>query len=141
MVPGKLPSARELNKVPAGVSEKRMKTFELDYFVGEHKVSGAFFDDVGGVRALRFTLDGKNYEAVENADDGYRSSLEEIRETKISPEFKFKAVKVVGTQETGKNEILRFLNLKTGKVILEIGTSDTDDYYPGFVGEFHPHNL
>lgn len=118
-----------------------MKTFDLEYFVGEHKLSGAFFDDVGGARALRFTLNGKNYEAVEDASDGYRSSLEEIRETEILPEFKFRAVKVLGSVEHGSDEILRFLNLKTGKVILEIGTSDTDDYYPGFVGEFHPHNL
>jgi len=38
-------------------------------------------------------------------------------------------------------DILQFLNPGSGKPIMEIGTSDTDDYYPGFVAEFHPENF
>ena len=41
----------------------------------------------------------------------------------------------------GDSEVVQLLHAETGKVILEVGTSHADDYYPGFVAEFHPHNL
>jgi hypothetical protein len=29
----------------------------------------------------------------------------------------------------------------TNKLVLEVGTENIDDYYPGFVGRFHPENM
>lgn len=132
-------------------------TIELESLVGEHVLSGAFFDSakepsykgsdwMEDKQVLRFTLNGRNLEAVEDPDDGYRSSLGDLRPSSIAPANQFPPVKVVGQMKTkgeygGEDCILQFLNAATGKPIIEIGTSDVDDYYPGFVGYFSPENL
>jgi len=38
-------------------------------------------------------------------------------------------------------DIIRFIDKTTGLVVLEIGTTNTDDYYPSFVGIFNPQNM
>lgn len=133
---------------------------DLEHFLGEHYFSGASFDskleprydddpDYGSEERsmMRFTVDGINYEAVEDPDDGYRSSLKLVRECSENPIKTFTPIPVVGRmrprEETDYNEniILQLLNQKTGLVVMEFGTSDSDDYYPGFVAEFHPENL
>lgn len=131
----------------------------LDSFVGEHTLSGAYFDQItepaySGAdyaldsQVLRFTLDNLHYEAVEDPNDGYRSSLRCVRHAAIAPALKFAPVLVVGVMQTQsaddfktKCEILQFLNASTRKIVMEIGTTDTDDYYPGFVALFSPENL
>lgn len=133
---------------------------KLESLVGEHVLSGAFFDSIREPAyqgsdyiedkiVLRFTLDGIHYEAVEDPSDGYRSSLDDLRITSIAPQNTFLGVKVIGRmkpQDENPNsfrqdEILQLLNPVTQKPIIEIGTTDVDDYYPGFVGYFSPENL
>lgn len=130
-------------------------TIELESLVGTHELSGAFFDmsteTMDGdhkeeCQVLRFTLDGTHLEAVENPDDGYRSNLKEVRHTELAPATKFPSVKVECVMKTvgeygGEDIILQMLNPATKKAILEIGTSNVDDYYPGFVGYFSPENI
>lgn len=126
----------------------------LESLVGKHSLSGAFFDSVEvkddwsteNRIVLRFTLDGKNYEAVEDSNDGYRSTLGKLRECAVPPQFTFIPCDVIGkmkekTDEDPDDEVLQFLNAGTGSVVMEIGTSDCTDYYPGFVAEFNPGNL
>lgn len=134
-------------------------TIELENLLGEHELSGAFFDSISEPQytgstsmqectVLRFTLDGRHMEAVEDPEDGYRSTLSEVRETDTAPENTFPPVKVIGqwrpqgTDEWScKDVVLQLINPANGKPIIEIGTSDVDDYYPGFVGYFLPENM
>lgn len=123
---------------------------ELESLCGEHQLSGAFFDAINEhgeeQQVLRFTLDGKHHEAIEDPSDGYRSCLQEIRTTDVAPANVFPSTKVIaGLKTQGEygtvDCILQFLNAATGKIIIEIGTDNTDDYYPGFVALFSPENL
>lgn len=129
---------------------------ELESLVGDHELSGAFFDMVSEkpyehagrtveCQVLRFRLDGKDYEAIENPDDGYRNELKEVRESETAPQLLFAPIKVSGAMKTagaygGKDCILQFISARSGKPVLEIGTADIDDYYPGFVAIFAPDN-
>lgn len=131
-----------------------MDAVKLESLTGKHLLSGAFFDAVhepqyeGGsseeCQVLRFTLDGQNYEAVEDPEDGYRSALKEIRKSEVAPATMFPAVEVVGeisdSEYGGEDCILQF-KTSAGKIVMEIGTCDIDDYYPGFVALFRPENL
>lgn len=116
---------------------------EIESLVGEHILSGAFCDaETSGPQVLRFTLDGTHYEAVEDPDDGYRSTLGELRTTATAPLNTFPPVAVVCEMKPDNSDsILQFLNPVTRKPIIEIGTADQGDYYPGFVGYFSPENL
>jgi len=122
-----------------------MKTqdIRLESLVGKHTLSAVYFDAEGDVQVCRFTLDKKHYEAVEGNNDGYRSSLDRLSITKVAPKKKIKPVKVIGQMhpQNHSEEIIQFLNPKTNKPILEIGTSNCDDYYPSFVAEFHQENI
>lgn len=124
-----------------------MNTIELESMCGKHELSGGYFDAINDGQerqVLRFTLDGRNLEAVECPEDGYRSSLECVRETDTPPLKTFPAVGVIGRmKEPGPEDdfILQFLHAETGAIIMEIGTASTNDYYPGFVAYFEPHSL
>lgn len=139
-----------LNGFLDGGSEDVMTLQDL---VGEHELSGVFFDSrkyqddwMEESTVVYFQLNGKNYEAVEYPSDGYRSSLSHIDESNAEPQNTFTPVIVVAEMKTGKDdewfddEVLQF-KTKSGKVVLEIGTSNASDYYPGFVGYFSPENL
>jgi len=133
-----------------------MTTIDLESFIGPHELSGAYFDATScpeyqgsdamvECQVLRFTLDGTHYEAVECPEDEYRSSLRHISETDVVPCNSFEAVKVIGEMriktEHGEDCVLVLKNPVSGKPVIEIGTADVDDYYPGFVAYFHPENL
>lgn len=95
----------------------------------------------------RFRLDGVVYVAIEDPSDGYRSSMRDL----FIPNDKtvknvFPAIEVVGKHRTvgsysGKDDVLELIDAVTGKVVLEVGTDNIDDYYPGFVASFHPENM
>ena len=40
-----------------------------------------------------------------------------------------------------KNDTIQFIDVVTGKVVLEVGTDITDDYYPYCVLRWSPQNL
>lgn len=94
-------------------------------------------------QAISFTLDGVTYMAVEDPDDGYRSHLEAIRIVDGSKVVnRFPPCHVIAFRQPdddyGKNDVIQFKDTTTGEVVLEIGTSNVDDYYPCYVGSFHP---
>jgi hypothetical protein len=39
------------------------------------------------------------------------------------------------------NDTIQFIDVVTGKVVLEVGTDNTDDYYPYCVMNWYPENL
>jgi len=95
---------------------------------------------------FRFCLNGVVYIAVEDPDDGYRSSMKELAEGDgVALKNTFEGVHVdcvYQDKTTGyysqECDILRLVDAETGEVVLEVGTDRTDDYYPSFVGSFNP---
>lgn len=128
---------------------------ELKELVGDHTLSGV---DTGILRSshygedlvaqqLIFLLDGLAYQASEDPEDGYRSSMKElvvVEASRVANVFAPVAVRgVYLTVDPSGQEcaVLQFLDGVTGLVVLEVGTYATDDYYPYFVGKFTPEHL
>jgi hypothetical protein len=113
----------------------------------EDLVTDVPFDLYGGDGGcFRIRKDGQliTLEAAEDPDDGYRSCLAELK-TVTGDGCVFPEVPV--TQVTGrwytnvdewvKNEIVELVDAD-GHVWLSVGTSNSDDYYPGYVFTFTP---
>lgn len=132
-----------------------VKTVELEALLGEHLLDAVdtfvervknYGDQFEDANAIRFRLDGIVYTAVEDPSDGYRSSLGSIF---VSPNDEIRNVfpptRVVvtknGNADGQTNDTLQFIDVETSKIVMEVGTDNTDDYYPYFVGEFNPQNL
>lgn len=127
---------------------------ELKDLVGKHLLSGVQYGksekgeyDYDEPSTVDFILDGKILSVIEDPDDGYRSSMKEIvidREGLIITNT-FKPVEVIGTFRQNSNyednDVVDFVDSITGKIVLSVGTVNTNDYYPYFVGEFKPENL
>lgn len=80
------------------------------------------------------------FEVVEDEDDGYRSSLKEVREVPIGDMIHFGApvADVTVTKiETMRCDGYQFAD-DSGHVWLQVGTDDSDDYYPCFVFDYTP---
>lgn len=125
---------------------------ELESLVGKHFLSGVDF----GIHkwnsgfseescTMLFILDDVTYEAIEDPDDGYRSCLESLMVSDKEVRTKFPKQEVVcKMKEDDKNysnDILQFIDVITGKVVLEVGTDHYDDYYPCCVMNWYPENL
>ena len=44
----------------------------------------------------------------------------------------------LGVSVYKKTDILELIDVVTGKLVLEVGTDYSDDYYPSFVANFNP---
>lgn len=137
-------------------SERVIKFEEL---TGKHLLDAVDFDseevktwgdDYEQCSVVRFRLDGIMYMAIENPDDGYRSSLRHIITTNKKPKNIFPPVAVLGTYKNaidrGENhsidaKLIEFSGRKNKLPILTIGTEHSDEYYPSFVGNFQPENM
>lgn len=132
-----------------------MSEVELDSLVGEHvldavdtfmervNIYGSHYEDA---EAIRFRLDGVTYTAIENPDDGYRSSMEKLFVSNDQPmKNVFPPIRVLAKKKANdsysNNDTLELIDIKTGKVVLEVGTDNVDDYYPCFVSSFRPENM
>ena len=132
------------------------ENIELTSLVGLHKLSAVGFKEEGTKEwsyneprtVMLFTLDGKTYKATEDDDDGYRSMMGSLVLTDESPEEKFDPIEVLCRHVIehegsygGEDDMLQFIDVKTGAIILEVGTENVGDYYPGFVATFHKERL
>jgi hypothetical protein len=103
---------------------------------------------------LAFVFNGQKYLALEDSQDGYRSSLDFVFRLPDWIEIPnvFDNVPVYcqytrGVPPTDKEdmygvtELIVFRNMKNGKPILTIGTENLDDYYPNSVLLFEPKNI
>lgn len=130
------------------------KVVKLSDLVGLHVLSGC----AGGLlradldaeryedaETFTFVLDGVTYQAIQDPSDGYRSSMRDIRIIEAEVGNRFEGVRVFGhMSEEGHGSAHNVLNLRdvsTGKIVLSVGTANTDDYYPYFVAEFTPENM
>ncbi len=107
---------------------------------------GADADDLKDCNVCRFRLNGTVYVVIEDPNDGYRSSMREI---KVAPKAEmvnvFSPVQVLGIHCDRSNydaaHILKLYDVTTAKPVLEVGTDNSDDYYPVFVANFQPENM
>jgi len=96
---------------------------------------------------MTFVLDGKAYLVMEDYNDGYRSSMRDIVEvTGVDIKNTFEPVRVLAVycekcDYGGAADILKLIDVITGKTVLEAGTDNSDDYYPSFVANFTPENM
>lgn len=91
---------------------------------------------------IRFRLDGVVYEVIEDEQDGYRSSMREIRAVHTKPRNVFIPTEVVSSFGTGDmDEVLYFYDTRTAKIVLEVGADNCDNYYPNFIAFFTPENM
>lgn len=126
---------------------------ELKDLVGLHQLTGVDMDneltkehygweEFMHCQVINFMLDGITYTVSENPEDGYRSSMREILVSNKPIKNKFEPVQVNGVMRPNtrgySNDIVDFYDVKTGKVVLSVGTEDLDDWYPNFVGYFDP---
>lgn len=132
-----------------------VSTVTLDSLVGEHILDGVdlsservrmYDDKYEDASVIRFRLDGIVFTAIEDPSDGYRSSMDKIFYETCELSNTFPPIRVLARKkENGKygdvNDTLELVDLVTGKVVLEVGTNNTDDYYPVFVSAFWPENM
>lgn len=123
---------------------------ELKELVGEHVLSGVdmgtksiqqYGERYEDCRVINFVLDGKTYTAIA---DGYRS-MNEIKESEEPVSNVFEGQRVLAKMRDDDryetNDVLELVDLQTGKVVLSVGTGNTDDYYTYLVAEFTPENM
>lgn len=130
---------------------------DFDILVGKGTLSGfdtgtkkkkihSWSEELTGYEFAVFTLSGQTFLAVEDLCDGYRSSMLKFEKTRRKVKNSFDPVDVFcrhrenGTH-SGKDDVLEIYNLNTGKLILEIGVSNIDDYYPSCVCNWTPENI
>ena len=94
---------------------------------------------------VKFQLDETVYIAMENPSDGYRSYCEDLVIEDTPCKIQIPDVPVVcsmlGDNEFERNDVLVLTDFETGKIVLQVGTGNFDDYYPYCVFEWHPENL
>jgi hypothetical protein len=119
------------------------KTVRLEDLVGEHVLDGVDYsvEGFGLANALRFRLDGVVYVAIEDEQDGYRSMLDRIIvEADAVVKNTFPATRVLACL-SADDGLLDLLDVVTQKVVLQVGTDHSEDYYPRFVASFMPEHL
>lgn len=143
------------------MSEK--KAVEFSDLVGEHTLTGVSEGEVRYTpyewsgeevaNTITFVLDGVAYTAQEDPRDGYRSCMGELHVggecTNLFPPVRVIAREVAERKGGTPGEwewrttvdVLELLDAETGKVVLEVGTHDSDDYYPSFVASFMPEHM
>lgn len=123
---------------------------KLKELCGGHILSGVETgtkkrDQVTWVNYIKFCLDDTVYMAVEDPDDGYRSTCEELEvETNGVCNIKIPDTYVtcsMAPDGTNSNDVLVITDVATGKPVLEVGTENYDDYYPCCVMRWMPENL
>lgn len=126
---------------------------QLKNLVGVHELSGVDRETISAqssygsgypyedCQVLNFTLDGITYTACEDPEDGYRSSMRDLATSDKPTKNTFAPVKVVGQMKDGEPELLELRDYTTGKIVIEVGTDKSEDYYPCFVANFSPENM
>lgn len=126
---------------------------ELKELAGKHTLDAVDFtdekikswgDEFEDCQVCRFRLDGVTYMAVEDPDDGYRSSMRDlVVDGNANMKNAFPPVEVfVRHRSKGEygeeDDVLELVDAVTSDVILEVGTESVDDYYPIFVVRYNP---
>jgi hypothetical protein len=111
---------------------------ELKDLEGTHTLDAVEFSISGGSQIIYFRLDGQVFAVTEDEDDGYRSAMEDIQIVDREMSNTFEPVVVWGKHINKCADILELIDIITERVVLEVGTDESDDYYPQFVANFRP---
>ena len=122
---------------------------ELEDLVGRKKLDAVSFSDASGrfedADFIKFRLDGVVYCAMEDGEDGYRSSCRELiildhdDIDNVFPPVDVDCVVRDGVGMYGEDDyILTLYDAITFEVVLNVGTCFVDEYYPYFVAQFFP---
>lgn len=132
---------------------------KLEDFVGHGELSGVdtgheqikayWGDGFEDCQTISFVIDNRAYMAIEDPDDGYRSSMKEIKEIPVGLiKNRFPPCDVVGVMRgndgynnSDRHYVVDFIDTRTGKIVLSVGTANEDDYYPMFEARFSPENM
>lgn len=103
-------------------------------------------DDFEDCSSCRFRLNGTVYVAMEDPSDGYRSHMRDLiveRNAEITNVFPPVQVLARYRGKSGYNDadILELIDVATTLTVLEVGTDNSDDYYPSYVANFQPENM
>lgn len=119
----------------------------LGALAGLHELTGrGEYVAAGGERSVLLRLDGVTYQFLEDAIDGYRSSLGYVT-TVAAPLaagsfIGFAPIIVMVYEHAGVHprgdHVIVGVSERTGLAIFVIGTEDIDDYYPSFVSSWTP---
>lgn len=123
---------------------------ELKDLVGEHILTGVdmsqlapgevgYNNSYDASQCINFVLDGVTYTAIEDPDDGYRSSMADLIVSDHKVTNTFDGVRVVG--RIAYDNVIEFTAVENGKKVLSVGTDESDGYYPSFVAYWQPENL
>lgn len=108
-------------------------------FLGHHELTGVQYGYKDEAQALAFILDGTTYAAIEDEVDGYRSCLGDIITWDDAVTNTFAPIPVLVAIPVNPDlDVLDFIDTRTNRVILTIGTDNTHDYYPSFVSDWRP---
>ncbi len=88
-------------------------------------------------------LSGVAFAFIENPDDGYRSSMEEVSTTDVNlVKNRFAGNRVIAKASDDKyKDVVYFVDVVTGKEVVVAGTDYSEDYYPAYVASFMPENM
>ena len=114
------------------------KQWHLDQFTRGSFANRLIFTchDPDSQRKLSFML-------LEDESDGYRSSMDSVLvHTRYVPRNVFDCVPVWFQKGGGSgDDLIDAVCVENERRILQFGTSNTDDYYPSFVGDFELKNM
>ncbi len=128
---------------------------ELSSLLGDHVLTGCQYGVIpnagdyhdANANTIDFILDGETISAIEDPQDGYRSCMDKLIKNRdgLVVTNTFQAVEVFGVREPDekyrKHDIIHLIDRITFKAVISVGTEDTEDYYPCFVGAFYPENM
>jgi hypothetical protein len=132
-----------MTKLTDLLGARRLDAVDFD----NEKIKEAYGDGYEDSSVCRFRLDGVVYIAIEDPSDGYRSSMRTLTiSNDANMENVFPPIDVIGKHRDANeygdvDDVLELVDAVTGKVVLEVGTDRSDDYYPSFVASFHPENM
>lgn len=87
----------------------------------------------------QFQLGRVIFEALEDENDGYRSSLSHVKVISTSAPLRQKLAEIqVQKLKTNDNDLFQLVDTEDSHVWLEFGTNDWDDYYPCFIFNVNP---
>ena len=129
---------------------------ELKEFKGRHLLSGVEYsqhqkregeedwEDYGNDCLV--CIDGVNYLIIEDLNDGYRSNMldPETTDREIKNTFEEQEVFIkhreYGSYSGDSADVMEIYSM-SGELILEVGTENIGDYYPGAIFGYHPENM
>lgn len=114
----------------------------LKDLIGLHVLSGAeFSESLEDANRFSFILDGVVYSAVEDPEDGWRSSMKELQVNQVVVNNVFAGQQVFCTLRQEDTNILDCYDIQTTLLVLSVGTDYSDSWYPSFIAEFTPENM